>query len=192
VRMRRRRAKAGRYVPPPLPPLPSVERILEEGVLISASAVRMTIKNHIIVAALRDHTDYDRAGLLDVARADLLRLAGESEATAERLDAKRPETREPGESAADAHRRREHLRRPKVERMLATALRSAAVDEEAIERLVDRAQTDASEEIRREVIDRLLSTAITPDPDYEANKAGRIAYLISVDLAELRKPYEAD
>jgi hypothetical protein len=192
VRMRQRRAKAGRYVPPPLPPLPSVERIVEEGVLISASAVRMTVKNHIIVAALRDHVDYDREGLLDVARSDFLRLAAEGEATAERLDAKRPETREPGESAADAHRRREHLRRPKVERMLATALRNEAADEETIERLVDRARTDASEEIRQEVIDRLLSTEITPDPDYEENKAGRIAYLIAVDLAELQRPYETD
>jgi hypothetical protein len=183
----------GKYVDPPITPIPVVDRIIEEGVLIATSAVRMTVKNQIIVAALRDHTDFDESTLQEAARSDFIRLAEESEETAARLE-KRGKEKAPivYESKIDANRRKEHRRRPKVERLLAEALRVEAENEQTIGSLVARARDDASEELRREVVNRLVSVAVEPDPDYEENKAGRIAYLISVDLAGLEKDSRKD
>lgn len=184
------KAKSGGYINPPVSPIPSVDRIIEEGVLIAASAVRMTIKNQIIVAALRAHTDFDESTLTDAARADFVRLAEESEETAERLESRREPRTPIHESKVDANRRKEHRRRPKVERQLALALRAEADNEQTISSLVARARDDASEELRREVVNRLVSVAVEPDPDYEEFKAGRIAYLINVDLAGLEKDHQ--
>jgi hypothetical protein len=181
------KAKSGEYINPPVSPIPSVDRIIEEGVLIAASAVRMTIKNQIIVAALRAHSDFDESMLTDAARADFIRLAEESDETAERLERRREPRTPIHESKVDANRRKEHRRRPKVERQLALALRAEADNEQTISSLVARARDDASEELRREVVNRLVSVAVEPDPDYEEFKAGRIAYLLNVDLAGLQK-----
>ncbi|MES2169137.1 MAG: hypothetical protein V4479_00225 [Actinomycetota bacterium] len=185
---KKRKVDLGKYVDPPVTPIPAVERIIEEGVLIATSAVRMTIKNQIIVAALRDHADFDESTLADAARADFVRLAEESEYTAARLEKSgKPKAPIVYESKVDANRRKEHRRRPKVERQLALALRAESDDNAAISALVARAKLDASEELRREVVNRLVSVTVEPDPDYEEFKAGRIAYLLTVDLAGLRK-----
>jgi hypothetical protein len=190
---KKRKVDLGKYVDPPITPIPAVDRIIEEGVLIAASAVRMTVKNQIIVAALRDHTDFDETTLLDAARTDFVRLAEQSEETAARLE-KRGKEKAPivYESKVDANRRKEHRRRPKVERQLAEALRAEAENEQTIAGLVARAKLDASEELQREVVNRLVSVAIEPDPDYDEFKAGRLAYLITVDLAELEKNTELE
>ncbi len=185
---KKKKVDLGTYVDPPITPIPAVDRIIEEGVMIAGSAVRMTIKNQIIVAALRDHADFDESTLLDAARADFVRLAEQSEHTAARLEKSgKPKAPIVYESKIDANRRKEHRRRPKVERQLAQALRAEAENDETIASLVARAKEDASEELRREVVNRLVSVAVEPDPDYDEFKAGRLAYLINVDLAGLKK-----
>ncbi|GAB3607091.1 hypothetical protein GCM10027413_25000 [Conyzicola nivalis] len=183
----------GTYTHPPVAPLAPIEQVVEEGVMISASAVRMALKNQLIVAALREHHAYDPEAIAGAAREQLASVAAESAATAERLDEVRTER---GYVRADAGegdensalRDEEYRRRPTVHRMLAEALLEMADDPAAIDELVDAARTDAAQEIGREVVGGLRARDFAADPDYEASKQQRLLGLISVDLAKLAVP----
>jgi hypothetical protein len=179
----------GTYEHPPVAPLAPIGRVVDEGVMISASAVRMSLKNRLIVAALRDHESYDPAAITEAAREQLAAVAAESAATAERLDEVRadPDYVRP-EMDDDEHgamRDEEYSRRPTVHRTLAAALLELADDPEAVEKLVEAARIDAAQEIGREVVGGLRARDFAADPDYEATRRQRLQSLISVDLAAL-------
>jgi hypothetical protein len=179
----------GTYEHPPLTPLAPIDRVVDEGVMISASAVRMSLKNRLIVAALRDHESYDPEGIADAAREQLAAVAAESAATADRLDEVRAERGyvrpEFDDDENGKLRDEEYRRRPTVHRMLGAALSEMADDAEAVGRLVEAARTDAAQEIGREVIGGLRARDFAADPDYEATKQQRVQSLILVDLAKL-------
>ena len=181
-------ANVGTYKDPPVRPLAPIERVVEDGVVILTAAVRMAVKNRIIVAALRDQLDFDIRALSELVRTEFLRLARENEETADRLGFAREET-PPNRAGRDnenkALRREEHLRRPLVHRRLASALRDASRDETAIEALVRRARDDASNEINREVSLQLLARQFAAEPDYAEQKIERLRRLIDVDLPAL-------
>ena len=187
---RRRRADVGKYQHPPARPLAPAEHVVEDGVMISDSAVRLMLKNQIIVGALRDHADFDPDTLAESARTELLMLADENDATARRLDQERfgePDLPIP-KAEHERISREDHLRRPEIHRLLADALRAQSDDAEQLALLVTRARDDAADEISRELTTRLVGQTIFRFPGYEAGKAERIRHLIEIDLAGMASP----
>ena len=186
---RRRRVDLGKYEHPPVSPLAPIERVVEEGVMISASAVRMAVKNQLIVAALREHRAYDATAVAGGAQEQLRLLAGENDETADRLEQthRGPASLEGDPDENDRIRDEEHRRRPDVHRRLAAALREFAADPVAVAGLVDQARLDASAEIGREVVVRLHAGDFGADPHYEADRAERLRDLVEIDLAAVAK-----
>jgi hypothetical protein len=190
MRWRRRRVDLGTYQHPPVRPLPSIEAVLEEGLLIEASAVRMAVKNALIIAALRDHSDFDEETISQVARERFLSFARENEGTAERLShAAASEGPEAGVGLEDHELQRleAHLRRPAIHRLLAAMLRAEAENPGAIAALVDRARVEAAQEVGLEILGRLHAHDFAADPEYERERASRIRRLVVLDLAQLRR-----
>ena len=64
----------------------SVEMQVDEGMLIVASALRLAMKNLLIVRAMRDRADYDEAALVAALRAEIGELIGEKEEESTRLE----------------------------------------------------------------------------------------------------------
>ncbi|MFO7690767.1 MAG: hypothetical protein R6W83_09495 [Cryobacterium sp.] len=168
---------------------PSEARIVDEGIMIALSAVRMAVKNHIIVGALREHRDFDRLEYAETARAELDTLARQNEEYAERVGElrkdiirKRWKTEltldQKGDLVQLALRRRVHER-------LAIALDTVSRDPDALQDVVRDSQQDASREIGSALSTKLMQVIDRRDPNYERGRAFRLQTLISVDLADL-------
>jgi hypothetical protein len=193
VRFRRRRTNLGTYRHPPIIPLSPIERVVEEGVLVSASAVRMALKNRIIVATLRDHLNYDPRVLADAARDEFGALARENDDTAERLEeswqAEGPDAEDTsGEDEYESLRNEDWRRRPGVHRLLAVAFRNEVDNASAMMGLVDQARVDAGEEVGRAISARLQSRNFGSEPDYQEMRSARIRQLIEIDIAAFDGP----
>ncbi|GGE93747.1 hypothetical protein [Mycetocola zhadangensis] len=193
-RRRPARVNVGRYKPLPQDPIAPIDRVVEEGVLITASSVRMAIKNRVIVGALRDDLKFDAEALGKAAREEFLALADENTYTAKRLErlghwAYSPGDANLGDPFVDEDEiDEEHRRRPQVHRALAEALKAEADNSERIRAIVEQARDDAWEEIGRELRARLRNTGYVreTDPKYEKMRAKRVKEFIKTDLARLR------
>lgn len=151
--------------------------------MIALSSVRMAVKNNLIVNALRNDERYDVDKLTESARQHVLTLAAENDQTASRLERARG-FRKPGPDDDEEHRRR-----PQVHRMLAESLRERADDDEAMRSIIERARTDAWEDIGREVRTRIGPPGFVPDEDdvYQRMRKSRVKRLVDVDLAQLER-----
>jgi hypothetical protein len=168
----------------------SMDRIVDEGLLIALSAVRMAVKNHIIVGALREHRDFVEADYTAAVRTELKRLVQQNEEDANRVGRQGKalaRTRSAFEITDDdrldvrklALRRRVHLK-------VAGALRAVNDDHEQLAELLKRAQTDASEEIGAALADRLVTQIVDRrELDYAQRRAERMRTLVTTDLAAL-------
>ena len=189
---RTRRVDLGKFVAPEPRALASMDDLLEEGELISASAVRLAIKNRIINGSLRDDLAFDEARYV-AAVADVLHaLADERDADADRILADRTE-------AQKRNGRAEHFhdyhaadastleRREEYSRLLAVRLRGLAGDEEFARTTAARAHEAAWGEIAASVKARLHRAAtIADEPDYQIERIDRMREL-SHDLARLER-----
>lgn len=138
---------------------------MEEGLLIATTAVRMQVKNYIIMAALRRSAEYDPADLAAVASAEFEVLAQQNDAFAY----KQTEDR-----YIDIHR------------SLAEALRNAAHDSDRVAGIVEQAREQAWNEVGGAIVAKLAGADESGhDPDYEREKAARLRTLVTVDLATL-------
>lgn len=180
---RKKRANVGTYVDPPLAPLAPIERVVDEGAIIYVASARMALMNHIIVAALGEHVDYEPAVLRDVVRAELERLAVDNDETAARLDASGT-SEFPSDMDEDLARqkRADQRRRPEVHRLIAEALRRSAASEEQVDTLVTQARADAVDAMFRAIQTRLVTTSPAADADYEEVRAQRIDDFVRLDL----------
>jgi len=203
----------GEFKAPPELPLAPIEQVVEEGHMIAASAVRMAVKNRLLVRALRDDREYDPAALVKAARWQFAELAEENEEAAERLEVEQRREAREAEAARKPRRylggkpiveRPEQVRGPQVYRMLADALRATAADDDELLRVVSAARDDAWAELGRELEARLgddtqarpprragLPASVTLDPDvpvdadYARERSQRMRALIDEDLAAL-------
>jgi hypothetical protein len=184
-----------------------VETVVEEGVLISSYAVRLAIKNQLIVDALRDHADFNEEELKQSAHEHLLALADENDATAARLEAEGEGvvTTHPTASAEDltvtdtgdivgrskAIRLLDHRRRPEVHRRLADALRQRALEDDFLAEQVRAAQHAAWREVSGELVRRVRQSRYTPHDkaDYEHERAERVRAFLDEDLAALAREH---
>lgn len=184
---RGQRVRVGTFVDPPLRPLLPVEDVVADGVTLTLSAVRLAVKNRIIVGALRDSEDFDTFALSSFAREEITRLADESDATASRLDST-PSEPETSDSPARQLAHEDRSRRPEVQRALAVALREASLDNSLLAGLVADAQVSASDELRRALSSRLVTQRFDLDPDYERERDTRLRALVAIDIDRLLDP----
>lgn len=109
-----------------------------DGVLVALAAARQILKNLLIVRALRDGLDFDRAASLALAADAIVGLADEQEATADRLAERMHGT------SGD---RKRLLRRRAVVLDVGARLRELALDDGNVATLLDDARDLALAEI---------------------------------------------
>jgi hypothetical protein len=168
-----------------------LSRIVEEGLLIALSSVRMAVKNDIIVSGLAEHADYDTARFAETTRRELLALAEENRESALRVAQQRKDIRSSTWRLDISEDQAMDLRmlklRKRVHRRMAVVLTEVAEDEDRVVQLVRDSQTAASTEIQDAMQTRLKRLSIDPqDPEYLRHRAERTEIFLAVDLALLK------
>jgi hypothetical protein len=158
--------------------------IVADAVLLATAAVRIAVKNLLIVRSLRDRADFDEPWWRAAVEREFELLAAEYEADAARLGGVRAAAK--GRVGRAVHpadfRARDRpvlKRRIRVLRKIAIRLREIAVDEDAVLALVAEARQAALEEITTARHDP--SPQATADP---GERAAGLAFLAD-DLAAL-------
>jgi hypothetical protein len=158
--------------------------IVEDAVLLATGAVRIAVKNLLIVRALRDRADFDETWWRSAVEREFELLAVENEADASRLAGVRAAAK--GRQGKALHpadfRARDRpvlKRRIRILRRIATRLREIATDEDAVLTLVADARRAALDEITTARHDP--SARATTDP---VERAAGLAFLAD-DLAAL-------
>lgn len=174
--------------------LAPVEEIVEQGLLVADVAVRMTVKNAIIMNALKDHADYDKDQIIGMVRDSLNELAVERERDARHIARVRGEVRNSGRSSwseteygSGDSRTLKH--RQEVYEQVAAELRDRTGDDEYLRSTADRAHELAWEEIGNSLKDRAMHPYYSGgrDEEYRSNRDDRIQQLIEKDLTSLIK-----
>jgi hypothetical protein len=158
--------------------------IVDDAVLLATAAVRIAVKNLLIVRSLRDRADFDVQWWRSAVEREFELLATESEADAARLETvraaakgKQGKARHPADFRA---RDRPVLkRRIRILRKIASRLREIATDEDAVLTAVANARRAALDEITTARHDP--SARATTDP---GERAVGLA-LLADDLAAL-------
>lgn len=170
-------------------------RIVDEGLLIALSAVRMAVKNDIIVGALKDHADYAAARYAGNAIYRLSELAQQNVDDGLRVGRQRKvlaRARWSNDLSEDQHGDiRQFALRRRVHTRLAAALTAVAADSVQVAQIVEMARQAASGEIQDAVSARLVRLAIDDrDPDYALRRAARTEMFVLIDLALLSNAHE--
>jgi hypothetical protein len=177
---RRRRHDVGTYEAPDESPEAPIDRVIEEGVLIAESSVRLMLRNRIVVGALRDRVDLDRDDLARAAAAALLEVADQEWESAQRLGF------HPIDPFEDPEYSAERARRERLRRALSDALAARAEDADALAALVERARVEAWDEIGPYLETHLGEPVMRlDDAHYARDRADRLATFIALDLTEL-------
>jgi len=188
---RKRRVDLGTYVEPEPEQHAPVAQVVEEGALIGESVVRMALRNRVIVDALRERKDVDRAALGRLAASELETLA-----LHERESADRVRSRRDSQQVADATRKRSALdpddideshRREELHRRMADAFAERSTDTARLADIVERSLTDAWSEIGPVFIERASEHVVERDSLYERERGARVGDLLALDLASLAK-----
>jgi hypothetical protein len=155
--------------------------------LIAESVVRMTLRNRIIVDALRDGRDLDRTALADAAAAELEALADNEWESAQRVRFRREGVRLddplPDENANEY--RIESERRERVHTAMSTAFAERATQRGILDSLVERARLEAWDEVAPVIVERAMHEGAVPDAGYIAQREERIGALVALDLTAL-------
>lgn len=172
--------------------LAPVEEIVEQGLLVADVAVRMTVKNAIIMNALKKHVDYDQDQIIQMVKETTEDLALERERDAQHIARMRGEIRDTGRSSwsesdysNDDNRTLRH--RQEVYERVAEELRARAADHESLTATAERARAMAWDEIG----DSLKERATHPyysggdSDEYRDARDSRIQQLIEKDLTSL-------
>jgi hypothetical protein len=167
----------------------SVERTVEEGILIALTAVRMAVKNQIILGVLKDKTDFQVDDYAEVARGQLALLVAENDGHAKRFHEAAlaplpaPLRGDPDFGAAET-KRLQTLEQ--VHTGLTVALRTFADDEAKVLGIVESARHNAWDEIGDAWIAKLTAELPEPlDEAYRWQRAGRLQEFVYIDLAGL-------
>ena len=183
---RRSSVDLGRYEGPLAVPVAPVSVVIDEGVLIAKSAVRMAVKNRMIVAALRDGLSYDHAQFVAFAVERFSEFAAHEETSAERVRQRRNEQALSLRATSPSDLPQESARREEIHTGLGSALRELADDLQALDAILSDARDDALGEITVHAVTASLDGGeVTVDEDYDQGKAERVAALLFIDLSEL-------
>lgn len=192
ARKRRSRVDLGTYVPSPAIPPASLEDIVDEGLMIAESAVRLAAKNRLIVRAAGERLDFDEQAMGDAVRAELEHLAAQNEQDGRRISQARQDALHAAGKATHQHDYRisdaaQLERRGEVYQALADGLRAAGDDAGFVTRVVAQAREDAWHELGESIQSRLTEVVVDPraDRNYAKLRAERLKVLIDFDLAAL-------
>ena len=198
ARKREQRPGAARIIPsrpyertPVAEPI-SVERAVEEGLLIARSALTMDVKNRIIVSVLRDDHRFDAIETALWVALELKRLSVEQAEYAERMNHLAVEV-----TNRHGPRRHEHDYGPRDYRLLIRrGLAYASLSDELarlvdeptfVESVVEDARAQAWSELGTAIQSRLdLGPMQQPDADYVLERDTRLRAFIAIDFARLR------
>ena len=181
-----------RFVPPAKVKPISIERSVDEGVLIASSAVVMEVKNLIIVEAIREGSSFDATKVAAAVRRELRELADENEASAHRVQQLSidVQTRSGPRDNAEGYQVDDHptlTKRGIIHVMLAAELERLGDDDAFVGDLAERARVRAWAEVGSAIETRLLASVPMPDRSYERDKDARIRALIDINLRALEK-----
>ena len=177
---------------PPAEPI-SVERAVEEGLLIARSALTMDVKNRIIVSALRDDHRFEAAETASWVVLELINLSVEQSGYAERMselvntgtDARRTTSKEHDYGPRDY---RLLTRRGLAYASLAEQLGRLVDDPDYVARVVEDARGQAWSELGTAIESRLdLGPMEHPDADYALERDTRLRAFLAIDFARLRR-----
>lgn len=172
----------------------AVERATEDGLIIAEAAVRMAVKNRIIVAALRDGDDFDRHVVDLVVRSELIAIAVQTEENAERMMLISRGVRRAGGTGEHSGYRSEDQgaldRRRTIYEATAMRLRILAESEHELARLSRAARESAWHDVSTALDSRLAALATGPgdDADYLTRRAGGMS-AIRREIALLEKAH---
>lgn len=181
------------YVRMPVAEPISVERAVEEGLLIARSALTMDVKNRIIVSALRDDHRFDAQETASWVALDLTNLSAEQAEYAERMSELANTLNGSRGSTSKEHDYGPRDYRPLTRRGLAYASLSDELarlvnDPIFIESVVEDARGQAWSELGTAIGSRLdLAQLQHPDADYALERDSRLRALIAIDFARLRR-----
>jgi hypothetical protein len=187
---KKNRRNVGEFVPPAPQPLAPMGDVVHDALKIAARGVRMAVKNHLIVNALRDGKSFDEQELEDFARNEYHLIAEDNRKAADRAEKQL-------ERDADAMDGRvypggkpvvveeDHQRKPQILRAVADAYETEAIEPAALAKLIDEAKAEAWSEIGAVVAARLTQPRIEDDPEYLTFRDERLAHFVDEDLAEL-------
>ncbi|MES2093849.1 MAG: hypothetical protein V4531_08580 [Actinomycetota bacterium] len=181
------------YVRSPVAKPISLERAVEEGLLIARSALTMEVKNRIIVSALRDDHRFDAGETASWVGLELKNLSREQAEYAERMAKLASEL-----TNARGSTSREHDYGPRDSRMLTRRkLAYAGLSEELarlvndaafVESVVEDARGQAWSELGRAIESSLdLAPSQQPDADYPVERDTRVRAFVAIDLARLQR-----
>jgi hypothetical protein len=193
VRKRDPRLAAHRpYVRAPIAEPITVERAVEEGLLIARSALTMEVKNRIIVSAVRDNNTFDATEAATWVAHELKHLAREQAEYAKRMNQLAVEVtgaRGPSQHSHDYGPRDFRLltRRGMAYAALSTDLERLVDDPGFVTGVVEDARIQAWAELGTAIEARLaLAPAeVSAGPGYEDGRDKRLRSFIEVDLANL-------
>ncbi|GGF31001.1 hypothetical protein GCM10011399_25270 [Subtercola lobariae] len=165
---------------------PSVARAVEEGVLMSRTALTMATMNNIIIGAVRDKVDYNPEQIAEFVEAELHQLTLEQAGLAEHmknLQLEFPPLPKKSRTIADY----QWLTQRRVTySALASELYRLQSDPEFIAEAVDASQKWAWSELARAIEGRLdVAADLRSSPDYAAERDERMRELREVDLQAL-------
>ncbi len=172
--------------------LAPVEEIVEQGLLVADVAVRMQVKNAIIMNALKEHADYRKEQILEMVRDALNELAVERERDARHISRVRGEIRDRGRSAwseteygSGDNRTLRH--RQEVYEQVAAELRQRTENDTYLRETAERARKLAWEEIGNSLKERASHPYYSGghDEEYRSEREQRIQQLIEKDLTAL-------
>lgn len=173
----------------------SIERAVDEGLLIAKSALAMDVKNHIIVTALRDDRNFAEQDVAAFVRDELGKLRKEYDSYSKRMDklaAKAVDTEGPQSDSHD-YRPEDYTaltKRGSIYREMAEQLGRWRNDEEFLGAVAESAREQAWSEVGKAITAR-LAWWVHPvgDPDYDDERESRLRTLRELDLADFAHDY---
>jgi len=163
-----------------------------EGVAIATAAVRLSVKNQILVGTIAQGGTFEMPHYRGVARAALLAMADESEQAAENLTQLRKRAKGRHSDPHGTHDYRDRdvrnlRRRAKQSIGVATHLRKVTEDDSELDALVEEARAAAWVDVRSNLDRRLRVEGMRPDqdPEYDTMREARMQALKLVDLQAL-------
>ncbi|RFA22815.1 hypothetical protein [Subtercola boreus] len=163
-----------------------VARAVEEGVLMSRTALTMATMNHIIVGAVRLNRHYDPAEVTAFVQGELQQLTLEQAALAahmRRLMVEFPPSLAKSKTISDHHLL---VQRRVVYSALSSELSRLQGDHGFVQEAVESSQKWAWSELGTVIRSRLAETVDPSDAtEYEAEREGRMLALREIDLPAL-------
>jgi hypothetical protein len=179
--------------PTPLRKAMSIERSVEEGLIIARAALTMDVKNYIIIRAVRDGHPFDLDEVVEEAKRHILELAHENATSGARIQQLAEEVLTPAGAQDDSEGYQAEdaptlTKRGVIHDLVSDELERLSEDDAYLGEVAEHARVRAWAEVGDAIEDRLLeSLPKPPDQYYEEDKDARIRALYNINLKALER-----